>query len=274
MAEGPRMTAAQVADKLLASEHADVLRQSVAWIVAELMEAEVAAKVGAEFGQRTLIGWLSVTAIGPDRGTPGWVSWSCASQAAPGQLLPELLGAAPAGRAGAGRGGPGGLRQRGVDPAGGPAGGAAGHRRHVQGPGIAVVPRAGRAGAGVRGAAAGGPLPVPVVGRQGGTGPRARRGPAQGAGGGLRRGCLRPVGGARPGCGCGRDRGVLAGVPAVAGASRSGRGAAGGLRRPPGPQAGDRPGVGLPVAAVICAEFPAAGASRPPLHCRERTLAA
>jgi hypothetical protein len=37
MAEGPRMTAAQLADKLLASEHADVLRESVAWMVAELM---------------------------------------------------------------------------------------------------------------------------------------------------------------------------------------------------------------------------------------------
>jgi transposase-like protein len=47
------MTAAQVADKLLASEHADVLRQSVAWMVAELMEAEVAAKIGAELGERT-----------------------------------------------------------------------------------------------------------------------------------------------------------------------------------------------------------------------------
>ena len=53
MAEGPRMTAAQLADKLLASEHADVLRQSVAWMVAELMEAEVAAQIGAELGQRT-----------------------------------------------------------------------------------------------------------------------------------------------------------------------------------------------------------------------------
>ena len=47
------MTPAQLADKLLASEHADVLRESVAWIVAELMEAEVAAKVGAELGERT-----------------------------------------------------------------------------------------------------------------------------------------------------------------------------------------------------------------------------
>src|SRR5829696_4241962 len=53
MAEGSRMTAAQVADKLLASEHADVLRESVAWMVAELMEAEVAAQAGAELGERT-----------------------------------------------------------------------------------------------------------------------------------------------------------------------------------------------------------------------------
>jgi transposase-like protein len=53
MAEGARMTAAQVADKLLSAEHADVLGQSVAGMVAELMEAEVAAQIGAELGQRT-----------------------------------------------------------------------------------------------------------------------------------------------------------------------------------------------------------------------------
>jgi putative transposase len=47
------MTAAQLADKLLASEHAAVLRESVAWIVAELMEAAVTAQSGAEVGQRT-----------------------------------------------------------------------------------------------------------------------------------------------------------------------------------------------------------------------------
>ena len=47
------MTAAQLADKLLASQHADVLRESVAWMVAELMEAEVAAQAGAELGERT-----------------------------------------------------------------------------------------------------------------------------------------------------------------------------------------------------------------------------
>ena len=52
MAEGQRMTAAQVVDKLMTSEHADVLRESVAWLVAELIEAEVTAQIGAAHGER------------------------------------------------------------------------------------------------------------------------------------------------------------------------------------------------------------------------------
>jgi putative transposase len=54
MAERARMTAAQLADKLLADEHADVLRESVAWMARELMEADVSAKIGAELGERSL----------------------------------------------------------------------------------------------------------------------------------------------------------------------------------------------------------------------------
>src|SRR3954453_19535560 len=52
MAEGRRMTAVQAVDKLIASEHADVIRESVAVMVAELIEAEVSAQIGAEFGER------------------------------------------------------------------------------------------------------------------------------------------------------------------------------------------------------------------------------
>jgi transposase-like protein len=47
------MTAAQLADKLLQDEHADVLLASVAWMARELMEADVSAKVGAELGERS-----------------------------------------------------------------------------------------------------------------------------------------------------------------------------------------------------------------------------
>ncbi len=51
MAEDRRMIAAQVVDKLMGSEHVDVVRESVAWLVGELMEAEVSAQIGAELGE-------------------------------------------------------------------------------------------------------------------------------------------------------------------------------------------------------------------------------
>ena len=46
------MTAAYLVDKLLASEHGDVLRDSVAWPVAEVMEAELGELTGAGLGER------------------------------------------------------------------------------------------------------------------------------------------------------------------------------------------------------------------------------
>jgi putative transposase len=53
MAEGQRMTAAQRAvETMMASEHVDVIRESVAAMVAELMEAEIAELAGAEHGER------------------------------------------------------------------------------------------------------------------------------------------------------------------------------------------------------------------------------
>src|SRR3954465_5108843 len=51
MAEKGRMTAAGLVDKLMGSEHADVVRESVAWLVAEVMEAEVAGQIGAALGE-------------------------------------------------------------------------------------------------------------------------------------------------------------------------------------------------------------------------------
>ena len=65
MAEGPRMTAAQVADKLLASEHADVLRQSVAWMVAELMRPRSPPRSAPSSASEPTSGWPSATATGP-----------------------------------------------------------------------------------------------------------------------------------------------------------------------------------------------------------------
>jgi transposase-like protein len=194
------MTAAQLADKLLASEHADVLRESVAWIVAELMEAEVAARIGAEFGERTperlaqrngyrprswdtRVGDLELRI--PRLRTGSYFPSFLEPRRRAEQALVAVVQEAYVN----------GVSTRRVD-------------RLVEQLGVAgmskdevsrLCRRAGRAGAGVPGAAFGGPLPVPVAGRQGGTGPRARRGAAQGAGDGLRRARQRPPGGDRLG---------------------------------------------------------------------------
>jgi len=52
MAEGHRMTAAELVDKLMSDEHADVLRDSLAWLLTQLMETEAGALTGAELGER------------------------------------------------------------------------------------------------------------------------------------------------------------------------------------------------------------------------------
>jgi len=52
MAEMKRMTADEVVGYLLEGEGLDVLRESLAWVVQQLMEAEVSELVGAERGER------------------------------------------------------------------------------------------------------------------------------------------------------------------------------------------------------------------------------
>jgi putative transposase len=53
MAEGQRMTAEEVVAKLMSDEHADLLRESLRWMVQQLMEVEVSELIGAELGERT-----------------------------------------------------------------------------------------------------------------------------------------------------------------------------------------------------------------------------
>ena len=52
MAEGKSMTAREAASNVMALEHADVLRESVAVMVREIMEAEIAQLAGAELHER------------------------------------------------------------------------------------------------------------------------------------------------------------------------------------------------------------------------------
>jgi len=53
MAEDRMMTAADVVARAMAGEHGDLLRDSVALVVRELMEAEVAQLTGVERGERS-----------------------------------------------------------------------------------------------------------------------------------------------------------------------------------------------------------------------------
>src|SRR5919201_824081 len=53
MAERKRMTAEQVVGYLLEGEGLDFLRESLSWVVQQLMEAEVSDLIGAERGERT-----------------------------------------------------------------------------------------------------------------------------------------------------------------------------------------------------------------------------
>jgi hypothetical protein len=53
MADVGRMSVQELLGKVLADEHADVLRQAVCWLAEQLMEAEVTAAAGAGYGQRS-----------------------------------------------------------------------------------------------------------------------------------------------------------------------------------------------------------------------------
>ena len=52
MAGADRMAIEEVVRKVLADEHGDVIRDSVRWVVQELMESEVSELVGARLGER------------------------------------------------------------------------------------------------------------------------------------------------------------------------------------------------------------------------------
>ncbi len=119
MAGKDSVTAREAAEGVLALEHADVLRESVALMVREIMEAEVAHLVGAEFGERAgapqrAARWVSPAALGHAGGRDRAGDPAVAH----GQLSAVVSGAAPARRAGVGRGRPGGLRQRRLDAQG------------------------------------------------------------------------------------------------------------------------------------------------------------
>jgi hypothetical protein len=177
MADLGRMTMEELASKVLADEHGDWLREAVAFLACALMEAEVEGLCGASYRERSPERTNQRNGYRPRtlRTRVGEVELQN-PEAAPRELLPEPPRALPGLRAGAGRLRPGGVRRRRLDAQGRPAGRGARAGRHVEGPGLAPLPGARRARAGLPGAPALGPLPVPLAGREGreGQGGRAR----------------------------------------------------------------------------------------------------
>jgi hypothetical protein len=53
MTDVGRMSVGELVGKVLADEHADVLRDAVCWLAQELMEVEVTAAAGAGYGERS-----------------------------------------------------------------------------------------------------------------------------------------------------------------------------------------------------------------------------
>jgi hypothetical protein len=78
MTEGRSLTAREAVEGVLASEHADVLRESVALLVREMMELEVAQLAGAEHGERALCHDGIV-----QRGGPGRLLWRSGCRTGP-----------------------------------------------------------------------------------------------------------------------------------------------------------------------------------------------
>jgi transposase-like protein len=113
-----RLTVEELVGKVLADRHADVLRQAVCWLAEQLMQAKVAERAGAGYGERHLDRVARRNGYRERAWDTRVGSIELATQTAVGLVLPELPGAAPPLRAGAGRRRPGGLRQRGIDPQG------------------------------------------------------------------------------------------------------------------------------------------------------------
>ena len=109
MAERKRMTADEVVSYLLEEDGADFLRESLKWVVQQLMEAEVSELIGAERGERSEDRLTHRNGYrGPALGHVRRRDRAGDPEAAPRQLLPDLPRAREALRAGAGGGGPGG----------------------------------------------------------------------------------------------------------------------------------------------------------------------
>src|SRR5881398_1286789 len=217
MAETKRMTAEQVVSYLLEEEGLDFLRESLTWVVQQLMEVEVSELVGAAHGERapeerlthrngygqrawsTRAGEIELAIPKIRRGSyfPSFLEPRRRSEQALVSVVQEAYVA--------------GVSTRKVDQVVESA-----WAQGLEERGLTDLRRSRRAGRRVPQPAARGPLPLPVAGRQGREGPRRRPRRPEGAGARLRCARVRLSRGDRARRRRSRDGSVLALVLAFA----------------------------------------------------------
>ena len=121
MAESKGMTSAGVVAKALVEEHSDFLRESVAMIATEIMEAEIERQIGAGKGEVSEVRSAHRNGYRPRPWATrvGEIELAGAQKALRRELLPELPGASPDGREGPDGGDPGSLHPGHLDTLGG-----------------------------------------------------------------------------------------------------------------------------------------------------------
>ena len=252
MAESQRMTTDEVVAKLLSTEHVDLVRESLRWVVGAVDGGRGDGPDRRRYG----------ASEPPDRAThrngyrsrgagiPGPARSTCRSRScARGSYFPSFLEPRKRSEEPLNV-----VQQADRLPAPPPARSTSWSARSPRGS-RARRSRASRPGSTSRSRRSGprpleGRYPDPLARRQGREGPRRRPGAAQVPGHRPRGARVRPPRGDRHGCRRGRDGGVLARVPARPGEAWPRRRAARDLRRPRGPEGGDRPGPGLPLATL------------------------
>ena len=272
MAESQSMTTAEVVAKTLISEHADFLREAVAMVATQLMEAEISSEIGAARGEvsadrathrngyrdrrwETRVGEIDLLVPRKRSGEAYFPSFLEPRRPAEQAIVAVVMEAYV-----------NGVSTRKVDHLVEQLGIHSMTKDRVSALCRALDERV----EAFRNRPSGGRIPVSLARRQAPSGQRPRPRSLEGPRRRLRGPRDRAPRGDRDRPGRGRDRGLLGRVPALAQSPRARRCPSCGLRSPRGPKGGDRPDPRLSLAALHRPLRPQHAGALPALGSRDR----